>query len=274
MRLSAWLYLMQQSGVGTLLLLCIGLSAGMPRRFPWRALALSLPLALMTMAAQTLPALLRLLMLPAAALTPLAAWPDAPRHLKLRMALLGLLMPLTLTGLLRLFASTRLPGPAVMLLGCGSLLLIARAERRAPPTAQCACIEVSVGLRRATLSALVDSGNLLRDGVTGLPVIVISRRAAARIIRLPREGTLLPGMRLMPVRTVSGTALMTILHPDALRIRTGGAWQSASAVIGLSPGGGEGFQALVPASLLPATEGEPSRRALSPQTTSHHSSGG
>ena len=263
MRVSAWLYLLQQSGMGTLLLLCIGLSAGMPRRFPWRALLLSLPLALMTMAAQPLPPLLRLLMLPAAALTPLAAWPDAPRHLERRMILPGLLMPMTLTGLLRLFASTRLPAPAVMLLGCGSLMLIAQSERRSPPTAQCACIEVSVGLRRATLNALVDSGNLLRDSVTGLPVIVISRRAAARLVRLPSEGALLPGMRLMPVRTVSGTALMTILHPDALRIRTGGAWQSASAVIGLSPGGGEGFQALVPASLLPDAGEEPSHRALS-----------
>ena len=57
-------------------------------------------------------------------------------------------------------------------------------------------------------------------------------------------------MRLLPVRTVSGVALMTILRPDQLRIRTGGAWQAAEALIGLSPGGGEGFQALVPASLL------------------------
>ena len=105
----------------------------------------------------------------------------------------------------------------------------------------------------------------LRDPLTGLPVIVISRRAAARLTPLPPEGSLLPGMRLMRVRTVAGTSLMPILRPDSLRIRVGGAWQEAEALIGLSPGGGEGFQALVPASLVSTAAPIPVK-ALSQQT--------
>lgn len=250
MRVSAWLYLTQQLLGSVILLQCAGLSAGLPPRLPWRTLLMSLPLALGTMAAQSLPPVVRLLLLPAAALTPLAAWPDAPRHLHLRMAALGLLLPVTLTGLMRLLTMLRLPAALVCALGYGALLLLSRADRRPARLPECTSVEVSLGLRRATLTALVDTGNLLRDGVTGLPVIVISRRAASRLVRLPEDGSLLPGMRLLPVRTVSGTATMTILRPDALRIRTSGAWQNAQAVIGLSPGGGEGFQALVPASLL------------------------
>ncbi len=250
MRVSAWLYLFQQMLTSACLLAAIGLGAGCPPRFPWRALLLSLPVALLTMAGQMLSPWLRLLMLPAAALAPLAAWPEAPRRMKARMAALGLAIPLALTGLMRLMTSLHLPWPVTLPASCAALLLVARPGGRAVPLPPCTRVEVTLHRRAATLTALVDTGNLLRDSVTGLPVIVISRPAARRLMRLPPGDTLLPGMRLMPVRTVSGVALMTILRPESVRIRTGDAWQDVSAVIGLSPGGGEGFQALVPACLL------------------------
>lgn len=263
MRVSAWLYLAQQLLCSLCLLVCIGLSAGQPRFSPVRLLVLCGALALLTLPLQTAPLPLRLLALPLSALMPQASWPDAPRHLRLHLAAAGLLLPLTLTGLLRLMASLQLPWYAALLMGCGGMLLLSRADRRGTPLPRCTCVEASLGMRRMTLTALVDSGNLLRDSVTGLPVIVISRRAAARLLRLPPEGALLPGMRLMPVRTISGVTLMTILRPDGLRIRVGGAWLSVEALIGLSPSGGEGFQALVPASLLPCVPAEIPRRAIS-----------
>lgn len=262
MRVSAWLYLIQQLLCSTCLLICIGQSAGLRRMAPWRIGAMALLMTMLTMYAQGLAAPLRLLLLPVAALSPLAAWPDAPRHVRLRMLLPGLLTPLTLAGLLRLPSGLPLPWYMTLLPGCGALLLLARAGSRRPPLPPCTTVEVTLGPRRAVLTALVDSGNLLCDSLTSLPVIVISRRAA-HLLRLPQDGALLPGMRLMPVRTVSGVTMMTILRPDALRIRVGGAWQSAAALIGLSPAGGEGFQALVPAGLLPCTPAEIPRRAIS-----------
>ena len=108
-----------------------------------------------------------------------------------------------------------------------------------------------MGGHRLTLTALIDSGNLLRDPVTGLPVIVISRRAASRLTVLPQPGRLTPGMRLLSVRTVAGTALMAVFRPSAVFIEEKGVWRAVNAIVGLSPDGYEGFQALVPASLIP-----------------------
>ena len=249
MRVSAWLYLLQQLLSSACILWAIGRCAGCAHTPPWRLLLAGMPPALMSMAAVDLP-LLRLVMTPACALSPLAAWPDAPRSLRRRMALAALVLPLLLTGLMRMALALTLPASLAAPLVCGALLLLAQADRPGIPLPRCTSVDVSLHRRSAVLTALVDSGNLLRDPLTGLPVIVISRRAAARLTPLPPEGELLPGMRLIRVRTVAGISLMPILRPDSLRIRIGGAWQQAEALIGLSPGGGEGFQALVPASLV------------------------
>ena len=97
----------------------------------------------------------------------------------------------------------------------------------------------------------MDSGNLLRDPVTGLPVIVMSRKAASQLVPLPEEDNLPPGMRLISVRTVAGPSLMAVFRPEQVRVLLPGGWRSARAIVGLSPDGYEGFQALLPASLLP-----------------------
>ena len=62
--------------------------------------------------------------------------------------------------------------------------------------------------------------------------------------------------------------MMRILRPDQVRIQTDGAWQDAQALIGLSPDGYEGFQALVPACLLSAIP------ASLPQTAISNATGG
>ena len=43
---------------------------------------------------------------------------------------------------------------------------------------------------------------------------------------------------------------MTIFRPGSVHLSGGGPWREVRAVIGLSPDGYEGFQALVPATLL------------------------
>lgn len=264
MRVSGWLYLLEQTLTSACLLMASGLCAGLRLRSPWRLLFLSPMLAVVTMAAQPLAVPLRLLvLLSAAGLSPLLAWPSAPRRLWLRMAVCSVSLSLTLSGLLRLLAPFPLPNPVLLSIGCAALALASRRAASAAPVPRCTAVDLRIGTRRASLTALVDSGNLLRDSVTRLPVIVISRQAAARLITLPPDGTLLPGMRLMTVRTVSGTGLMTILRPDSLRLRSDGAWQEAEALVGLSPDGYEGFQALVPACLMSAVPAALPRKAIS-----------
>ena len=246
MRVSAWLFLLLQLLGSACILRAAGRAAGLAHCPPWRLLLACLPPSLLAMAAADVP-LLRLMLTPLCALTPLAVWPGMPHSLRLRLALLGLTLPLCLAGLLRLFSV--MPAALCIPSGCGMLLLLCRRDRHPASPPRCTAVEVTLGRHTAVLTALVDSGNLLRDPITGLPVIVISRRAAARLTPLPPEGSLLPGMRLMRVHTAAGASLMPILRPDRLRIRPEGTWQQTEALIGIAPGG-EGFQALVPASLV------------------------
>jgi hypothetical protein len=154
-------------------------------------------------------------------------------------------------------------GACVVLTGaCLLLRATPLTLRRAADVPRCATVCIRRGCQRLTLTALIDSGNLLRDVITGLPVIVISRRAAGRLMLLPPDGSLLPGMRLMTVRTISGSAMMTVFRTDSVRLMHGGSWQEVRALIGLSPDGYDGFQALVPASVLGDME-ETSRPIIS-----------
>lgn len=250
MRVSSWLYLIGQTCCGVCLLTAVGLSAGLRRFSPLRILFTALLLGLMTMAAVSAPLWMRMAVLAFTPAAPLLVWPDAPRSLHRRMAALTLFFALWLTGLMRLLHPLALPGAALLMLGCTALFTMPRAIRRTAATPEVASVQIRIGPRRLTLTALIDSGNLLHDIITGLPVIVISRQAAARLLTLPPDGTLLPGMRLMSVRTIAGTSLMTILRPDGLRLQIGRRWQDTQALIGLSPDGYEGFQALLPACLV------------------------
>lgn len=257
MRVSSWLYLIGQMCISACLLTSIGLCAGLRRRHPGRIFAVSAFLALLTMAAHSLPPWLRLLLLAAVSwAAPCLAWPAVPRRLRLRMAGLSGLMSLILTGLMRLIAPLPLPGAILLMLGCAATSAMPRAVTHASNVPMTTTVDVRFGSRSLMLTALIDSGNLLRDMITGLPVIVISRRAAEKLLPGPAGAApfggvpVLRGMRLMPVRTISGTSMMTILRPDSLRILTAGPWQEAQALIGLAPDGYDGFQALVPSCLV------------------------
>lgn len=108
--------------------------------------------------------------------------------------------------------------------------------------------------RRVELIALRDSGNTLRDPVTGEQVLVISAQAAQRLTGLTREQlcapleTLaarpIPGLRLIPYHAVgSGGAMMLALRFEDVRLGTG----KRSALVAFAPEGlgrGDMVQAL------------------------------
>lgn len=101
------------------------------------------------------------------------------------------------------------------------------------------------------LTALHDTGNELRDPVTGEPVLVVGRSAALRLAGLTAGqladplaalGTI-PGLRLIPYHSVdSDSGLLLAMRFPSVRI--GG--REHSGIVAFAPGGleGEDYQAL------------------------------
>ena len=117
-----------------------------------------------------------------------------------------------------------------------SLRLLLRWRSRAGERAELRLLFPRGGV---TLDGLIDSGNLLRDPVTALPVVVAAYDALRE--HLPpgvacRDLATLPrGFRLIAVRTAAGSRLLMCFRPRALYIRRGRVWQAAQAVVAVSP---------------------------------------
>lgn len=249
MQVSIWLYLLQQ----TLLIRCLFAALQRAVHLPaapgvrlWGAALLMGTGDLLSVMQQEatlhpFPAIL-------SALAPLAVWPGIPQRLRLRVTLVFVSLTLLLSGWARLLASSGLPVPLLTPLCCLLIVLLPSLLQR-DAAITCAAVQIVCGQGRLRLTALVDSGNLLRDRISGLPVIVISRSAAHRLTGAA-GGSALPCLRQIPVRTVSGTATMSIFRPDLLLLDVDGRWYQTDAMIGLAPDGYDGFQALVPTTLL------------------------
>ena len=106
--------------------------------------------------------------------------------------------------------------------------------------------------RYLTFSALVDTGNLLKDPITGRPVLIVAADIARELtglsidqLRSPLDSiNLFPGLRLIPYKTVgqSGVFLLGLYVPDLVV----GNWKGGG-VIALSPecfGSKQTYQAL------------------------------
>ena len=103
-------------------------------------------------------------------------------------------------------------------------------------------VELSYGDKHIKLTALQDTGNALRDPVTGRSVLVIGADAACRLtgltpeqLRKPVEtlGTL-PGLRLIPYRAVGrDCGLLLAMKLQTVKI---GSWQG-SGIVAFAPEG-------------------------------------
>ncbi len=219
-----------------------------------RLLAVSAGTAVLSAWMTNAPSLLRAAVLLLCAVgAPLMAWPGVPKRLRGRMIAAGCFLSLGLTGMMRLMQPFALPAAVLVALGCGLLRVVPLLTPKPDEMPRLATVDVRHGPHYLTLTALIDSGNLLRDSVTGLPVIVISRRAAQRLVQLPPEGKLTYPFRLLSVRTVSGTGMMIVFHPDSVCVQTPDGWRRVETLLGVSPEGYDGFQALVPVCLVDKT---------------------
>lgn len=117
-------------------------------------------------------------------------------------------------------------------------------------------VELRVEDRAILLPAMLDSGNLLRDPVTGLPVLVIPQRAARTLFPDVRDLNSLTGLplgfRLLNVRTAAGASLLPMFRPDECRIYVSGSACRADLLVAVAGREYGGVQALVPLSAIPA----------------------
>lgn len=114
-------------------------------------------------------------------------------------------------------------------------------------------LEIRYGENRVCLTALRDTGNTLRDPVTGEKVLVISATAAEKLTGLTAsqiadpiktlQGQSLPGLRLIPYRAVGSSGMLLAMRFSDVCLGS----HNQSAVVAFAPEGlGENsaFQAL------------------------------
>lgn len=144
--------------------------------------------------------------------------------------------------------------PMEMTLACAGLWLLCRASLMlGENSGQLVPVEVCHRGKTMDLTALQDTGNGLRDPITGESVLVLSAGAAQYLtgltpgqLRCPLDTLLNPplqGLRLIPYRSVGGNGMLLSLRLDSVRIGYG----KGSGIVAFAPedfGSKEGFQAL------------------------------
>lgn len=96
-------------------------------------------------------------------------------------------------------------------------------------------VELSYGDKCVSITALRDTGNMLRDPITGRQVLVVGADVAERLtgltqqqLRTPVESVgVLPGLRLIPYRSVGSNSFLLAIRLPKVKI---GSWQGSTLV--------------------------------------------
>ena len=141
-----------------------------------------------------------------------------------------------------------------LLLGTLAIPLLSAAMIRASRMrrdVQTVRVRMTYKKRTARFSAVVDSGNCLRDYLTHRPVIVIPQARGNRLFGL--EDT---PLRPIFADTAGGRQMMFCLTPERTILCDGRNEWAVEAMLALSPGLGGNAPALLPASLLTRKHGQ------------------
>ncbi len=105
--------------------------------------------------------------------------------------------------------------------------------------------------RQVEVQALVDSGNLCRDPISGRPVVFLEPSRAARLLGEDRA-QLAPRYRVIPVETVEGRRLCPAYLPDRMEVQDSGGTHAVEALIcpAETLTGAQGYGAILPAELV------------------------
>ncbi|MBQ8536993.1 MAG: sigma-E processing peptidase SpoIIGA, partial [Clostridia bacterium] len=180
------------------------------------------------------------------------AWPGLSPPRIVRVGAAVLLSGALLSGLCTLLWQHGVHPLWALAAGSG-LMALSGLTFKAPAPSRCSRVEIQFRGSTLRLSAMVDTGNLLSDPVTGLPVIVCSRQALLPLLpftALTMEEETPAGFRLLSIRTCAGRGLMLLFRPEEMRLERKGVWQPCQALIGVAPAPYDGMQALVPAALI------------------------
>lgn len=129
-------------------------------------------------------------------------------------------------------------------------------------------LEITDGRRKKHLMALLDSGNLLCEPISGRPAIIVRADRLRGVIPAEIEALAygapdaaamssissdrIGRVRILPMREAGGGTILFGYVPDEIRIRRGSRWHTVDAIIALS---GErqdfgGCDAVLPAALI------------------------
>ena len=123
-------------------------------------------------------------------------------------------------------------------------------------------IDLILNGRRANFTAMCDSGNLLRDAISGRPVIVVDNSLSKRLIgsKSPPDahalwrldGELSSRVTLIPCATACGSKTMVAFRPQKIIIKNRGKSREADALIGFADlsHAPNGCEALIPLELM------------------------
>ena len=108
-------------------------------------------------------------------------------------------------------------------------------------SATCIPVELCYDKKCLRITALQDTGNTLRDPVTGQQVLVIGADTAQKLTGLTRAQLqnpveslgVIPGLRLIPYHSVCGNGFLLALRLEGVKI---GTWQG-STVVAFAPDG-------------------------------------
>lgn len=143
-------------------------------------------------------------------------------------------------------------GIVPMLVLGASILLLCSMDR--PGNGNFAVITIEAGGKRASVRALLDTGNTLKDPISGLDVIVVDADIAREIFGFDQNALChpletfqqrhIPGLRLIPYSSVGQpSGLLLGLRMENLKING----KKAEKILAFAPhkiGQGNGFQAL------------------------------
>lgn len=131
----------------------------------------------------------------------------------------------------------------------------------------CSCqLKIAFDGKEQTFNGMSDSGNLIRDPISGRPVIIIDRRCADGfvdtkilddfIVGIPNKSKVYSGMRIAPISTVSGRSVIVLLRAERITItyNRGSKQESihpdAMFALGDIGKSAEGYDAIIPYSLF------------------------
>ena len=128
-------------------------------------------------------------------------------------------------------------------------------------------VEISYGGKTVRLQGMTDTGNRLRDPISGRPCAVVDRRAMESV--LPREilqasgsmgrealsrlrGAHAKNVRVIPTHTATGEKMLLAIRPEALRVRRSRGYCTVDALVVLADLGEHtgGSRILLPPQLL------------------------